>query len=186
MYIPISEDGSPFYHEGYVVRFFPTNAEPWVANFECGMGSVNMVFDLPEHNKIIVLAGGTAYLMSPDIKKPLHVFGCAFHNVLTTAEGDLILVDDIRITHLDRNSGALWSSERISWDGFRSLEIRGSKVLGESWAPGGSVGNSTEWAPFSLDLAQHTVSGGSYPNTLMIEHPYHFPSSTYARSLWDF
>lgn len=185
MYVPITESGAPFYHEGFVVRFFPVNAEPWVGNFHGGIGTVYTVFDFPEHDKMLVIAGGTAYLMTADVRKPLFVFGGDYRNVFTTTEGDLILVNDVNIAHLHRNSGSLWTSERISWDGFRSLEIRGTKISGESWSPCGVAGDSTEWAPFSVDLDQHTVSGGSYPNALMEDHPYQFPASTYVRSLWD-
>ena len=36
MYISISDDGEPYYTEGYVVKFKKRNGEEWVANFKPG------------------------------------------------------------------------------------------------------------------------------------------------------
>jgi hypothetical protein len=66
MYVPISSNGEPFHHEGFVVRFYPSNAEAWVANFKGGDSRLFEVFDLAKQNKVLVIAGGEAYLMSPE------------------------------------------------------------------------------------------------------------------------
>ena len=36
MYVPVSEDGEPFYSEGFVVRFYKSDGSEWVANFKPG------------------------------------------------------------------------------------------------------------------------------------------------------
>jgi hypothetical protein len=37
MYVPVTENGKPYYSEGFPVRFFKKDGSEWGANFEPGM-----------------------------------------------------------------------------------------------------------------------------------------------------
>jgi hypothetical protein len=46
------------YREGFVVRFFPSNGESWVGNFQSGITSLYRVCDGLALESVIVIAGG--------------------------------------------------------------------------------------------------------------------------------
>src|SRR5258707_1083864 len=53
------------------------------------------------------------------------------------------------------NSG--WLSPRISWDGFRNVEVHETDLLGEAYSP-----VSDAWVPFQLDLLTGHCTDGIY------------------------
>lgn len=53
--------------------------------------------------------------------------------------------------------GSGWHSPRISWDGLRIIEIRGTELLGEAYTP-----SANEWVPFKLDLLTGHCPDGIY------------------------
>lgn len=62
MYIPISEDGIPFYSEGYVVRFYKSDGTSWVANFKIDWTNFSGIYDFPEFEKLSFLLSDNAIL----------------------------------------------------------------------------------------------------------------------------
>ena len=51
MYVPVTQVEQPFinpYSEGFVVRFFDSSGESWVANFNVGYTTFKAVFDFPQ------------------------------------------------------------------------------------------------------------------------------------------
>jgi hypothetical protein len=163
MYIPVSEDGKPFHHEGFVVRFLAERHTPWVANFRTGLTSYSATFEFSDHRRVLVIAGGQAYLMDPERTTPSFVFGGQIEGVLHGEGGVLVFDHQIRILLLYPRSGLLWASSRISWDGFRNMRISDHSVVGESWRPFPTENESDEWSSFELDLLNKTLVGGSYP-----------------------
>jgi len=120
MYIPISEHGYPFAYEGYVVKFFKDDGTEWVANFDKGPG-LDKVVAYAEENLIVVFAGGTAYVMNPNIEKPIKIFGYSFQHIFQNKGQELVCLDDLGIAVFDPRTSELWRSERISWDGFKDV-----------------------------------------------------------------
>ncbi len=53
--------------------------------------------------------------------------------------------------------GSEWHSPRISWDGLRITEIRGTELLGTAYTP-----STNEWVPFKLDLLTGHCTDGIY------------------------
>jgi hypothetical protein len=45
IYISISQDGIPFYSEGFVVRFYKSDGTNWVANFKPGWTNSSGVYE---------------------------------------------------------------------------------------------------------------------------------------------
>ncbi len=185
MYIPVSEDGKPFYHEGFVVRFLPDRNEPWVANFRSGLSSYYGTFEFADQPRVLVIAGGLAYLMDPERNVPVFVFGGQIEGVLS-GEGEVLVFDDqIRIQLLYQQSGMLWESSRISWDGFRNLQVSGHSIMGESWSPYPIGNGSDEWSPFELDMVNRTLVGGSYPEALRASPGLaEFPARVLCEEIW--
>lgn len=158
MYIPISGDGIPFYHQGFVVRFFKSDGTNWVANFKTGRTKYSIAFEIPATGKIVVIAGGQGYIMTPDLQKPLQTFGYAITEVLTTYDKRFVAADntDLEIINSD---ATIWRSERISWDGIKDLVVNDKIVSGLSFDP---MYYSDEWVNFSINLDTKEIIGGSY------------------------
>lgn len=157
MYIPVSGDDDPYYSEGYVVKFYKSSGEDWVANFRPGWTSYYKIFDFPKHDTVVVFAGGQGYIMDPDQQSPKMTFGLTIKEVLQGQDGSLICSDDIHILTLDNVSGKFWISERISWGGIKKLELTGRKLRGQSYQPG-----DEDWSDFELDLETKEIKGGSF------------------------
>lgn len=159
MYIPVSDNDELFYSEGFPVRFYKSDGSNWVANFKPGWTGLNKVFDFIEHDKIIVIAGGLGYIMTPEKEKPLSTFGLTINEIFQTDNGSLVCADGISIFILDNLTGNLWKSVRISWDGFQNLELNDNIISGQSFDPTNSI---KEWANFSLNIKTKELTGGSY------------------------
>jgi hypothetical protein len=157
MYIPVSDNDEPFYSEGLVIRFFRTDETDWVANFKPGWTDLNLLYEL-EFGYLLVIAGGICYIMLPDEKKPVEVFGFNYREALYASDGRIILQDSIRLTIIEKN-GVYWDSERISWDGFKNLSMEGDIVMGLSCDP---TNGADEWKPFTYDINTQKITGGSF------------------------
>jgi hypothetical protein len=158
MYIPISEDGIEFYNEGFVVRFFKSDGTNWVGNFKTGWTKYSNVFEIPDTDKIVVIASGQGYLITPDQQKPLKTFGYAISEIVTTND-KIFVAADITDLEIINSDATIWRSERISWDGIKDLVIKDKIVSGLSFDP---MHDSDEWVNFSFNLDTKEIIGGSY------------------------
>ena len=156
MYIPVSENNEAYYSEGFVVRFYTSENTNWVGNFEPGFTGLNAVYEFEHDLFVLVIAGGTCYLMNPDLQKPVSIFGADYETVIKTLDGRLILQESTDLTVFEAN-GEYWHTERISWDGIKELTIEGDLVRGIAYQP---TAESEEWVEFALDLEQRIVTGG--------------------------
>ena len=159
MYIPITDNDEPYFSEGFVVRFYKSDGTDWVANFRPGWTGFNEVFGFPQHDLLVVIAGGLGYIMNPNNEKPQMTFGMTIDEVFQTETGSLVCSDGISIQLLDNQTGEHWQSERISWDGFKDLKLEGEIISGFSYDPTNSI---NPWTEFSLNLQTKELSGGSY------------------------
>lgn len=159
MYIPVSESGEEFYNEGFVVRFFKIDGSNWIANFKKGWTKYSDVFELPNTDKIIVIACGQGYIMRAEEQKPVATLGIGITEVLKTHDNRFIAADqtDLEIIEAD---GTTWRTERISWDGLKGLTLDNNIVNGLSFDP---MNENDGWVPFSFNLDTKELIGGSYP-----------------------
>lgn len=162
-YIPVSGDEEPFCSEGFVIKFKKSNGEEWVANFRPGWTNYNSVFDFPEHNIVVVFAGGQGYVMNPSEQKPKTTFGLTIKDVFRKEDGSLICSDGTNIMVLDNKTGEIWKSERISWDGMKDLKLLDNKLSGKSHDP---TNPNQSWTDFELDLETNEIKGGSFKEFL--------------------
>lgn len=158
MAVPFSATGQGTHREGLVVRFSPP-AGSWVGNFQRGLSSLDEVFAHPNGRHIVVVAGGTAYVIEADRHSLVSHFGAQIEQVvLAPANGFVLLGNGLWFEALGP-AGTAWRSRRISWDGMRKVSLAGTVVRGEAYAPEGPDGT---WYPFEVDVMTGTVSGGSY------------------------
>tara|TARA_R110002020_G_scaffold73623_3_gene188901 strand:- start:1034 stop:1666 length:633 start_codon:yes stop_codon:yes gene_type:complete len=163
MYVPITQNGEAFYQEGFVIRFYKNDGTDWVANFQPGWTKLEKVFDFPEKNIVVVLAGGLGYVMNPNSEKPLLTFGLVITDVFQAENGSLICIDQVRVQMLDNSNGEIWTSERISWDGFKGLTFENGILSGLSFDPTNSL---KEWSEFSVNIKTKEITGGSFREML--------------------
>ena len=158
MYISVADNDESFYSEGFAVRFFKSDGTDWVANFKPGWTGLNAVYEFTDQQYILVIAGGTCYLMNPDEDKPKSTFGVGYETVIKNLDGRLILQDLTDLTVIEPN-GEHWHTERISWDGIKDLKLERNLVSGLSFDP---MNDKDEWVEFVVDLEKRNVKGGSF------------------------
>ncbi len=159
MYIPISESGEEFYNEGFVVRFFRNDGSNWIGNFKTGWTKYSDVFELPNTDKIIVIAYGQGYIMTTEEQRPFATLGIGIAKILRTDNNRFIAADQTDLTIIEAD-GIIWRTERISWDGFEDLTLKNNTVTGLSFGP---MELNDTGVPFSFDLDTKELTGGSYP-----------------------
>ena len=158
MYTSISEDGTENYSEGYVLKFFKSDNTEWVANFKTGWTDFYYVHSFDNNEFILVISGGTCYIMHPNEKKQRSVFGVRYKSVIEMKNGGLILEDLTDLTIVEPN-GEFWHSERISFDGLKDIKLIDNVVSGLSFEPTTGDGR---WIEFSLNLETKELYGGSF------------------------
>jgi hypothetical protein len=158
MYIPISENGEQFGSEGYVVKFFKDDGTEWVANFATGWG-IDKVFEYSGKNLIVVFASGIGYVMNPNSEKPLKIIGCMTKNIFQTKTGELNCIDDTGIEIFNPETYDIWTSDIISWDGFKELFFENGIIKGKSYDPTNSI---QEWSDFTFNVQTKEITGGSF------------------------
>lgn len=161
MYIPITDNGEPYFSQGYAIRFYKSDGTNWVANFKPGWTNLNRVFDFPQHDIIVVIASGIGYVMKTDDVKPIKTFGLGINQIFQTENGSLICEDGLSIQYFDSIKGDIWFSERISFDGFKDLVLKGDVISGLSVDP---TNSNLDWNTFSLNVKTKVIIGGSYRN----------------------
>ena len=152
-----SATGHGTHTEGYVVRFESENGESWVGNFKSRFLSFCNVSQHPDGEKVVVVAGGTAYVISPRTRECLQTFGAQIEwTGWLLTEGLLLFASLTDVLALDKD-GIRWRSRRISWDGLRKLSVVGVWLTGEAYTP-----LEDEWRPFRLNALNGVVEGGTY------------------------
>ncbi len=168
MYIPVTENDGAFYSEGFPVRFYKSDGTDWVANFKPGWTDLKVICELKDTTHILVIAGGTCYLMNPDETKPISVFGVGYSAVINAPDGRLVLQDQTDLT-IVQTDGNYWNSERISWDGLKDLKLDNNIITGLSYDP---MHDADEWVNFTYDIGTKILTGGSYHRYDTIKKPW--------------
>lgn len=149
--------GRGTHSEGFVVRFLPERSAPWVGNFQGGFGECQGVFAHPDGSHLIVVATGQAYVVDPESRSLLHHFGADIAAVVEVPELPALVFTNGLWFEGYGSSGVLWRSDRVSWDGLRSLSRSELTLQGEAYSP-----LDDAWHPFSLNLLSGRIEGGSY------------------------
>lgn len=155
---PFSATGEGTHREGFVVRFSPSTGS-WIGNFQRGFSSLNVVLAHPDARHVVVVAGGTAYIVEPDSHALVSHFGALIEEIVSVPEIGFVLFGNGLWFEALGPKGKVWRSRRISWDGMRNLVLAGEVIRGDAWAPEGPDG---AWYPFELEVMTGAVRGGAY------------------------
>lgn len=158
MYVSVTDDGEPFYSEGFPVRFYKADGTEWLANFQPGWTDLKQVIEFEHTQNLLVIASGTCYLMNPEEIKPIKVFGVSYSAIFQASKGRLVLKDQTQLTIIEPD-GTHWNTERISWDGLAEIRVENNLVSGLAYDP---MHDTDEWVAFKYDLDTKTLTGGSY------------------------
>ena len=156
MYIPITETGEAFFSEGFVVKFSKDTGEEWIANFRPGMTNFNVIYEI-DNSSVLVIAGGSVYIINPNQEKPIKCFGGGEDFCQKIEDGRFVLADGISLTIIEKNLEH-WHTEKISWDGIRNIKIENNTVYGESYTP---INTEKEWITFEYNINKKELVGGS-------------------------
>ena len=155
---PFSATGQGTHSEGLVVRFSPAPGS-WIGNFQRGFSSLDDVFAHPDGRHVVVVAGGTAYVVDAESHSLVAQFGVDIEQIILAPANRIVLLGNGLWFEALGPTGMEWRSRRISWDGMRSVSLAGTVVRGEAYAPFGPDGT---WYPFEMDAKTGAVIGGSY------------------------
>ncbi len=158
MYVPVTDNGEPFYSEGFPVRFYRTDGTEWIANFQPGWTDLKQIIEFDKNQKLLVIACGTCYIMNPNDTKPIQVFGVGYSDIFSASNDRLVLQDQTDLTIIE-SDGTHWETERISWDGLAEIKVENTLVSGLAYNP---MHDSDEWVEFNYDLDTKILTGGSY------------------------
>ncbi|MEW6249302.1 MAG: hypothetical protein AB1716_01545 [Planctomycetota bacterium] len=152
-----SASGLGTHREGLVVRFHPPRADAWVGNFQPGLTSFSAVDLHPDGRRVIVISGGQGYLVDPADRKRTEFLGSWY--VCAHRRSDLLVLQTPIDFECIGPEGRRWRTRRLSWDGFRNVELQAGarEITGDAWSP-----ITDEWIPFTVDLNSGSVQGGSY------------------------
>jgi hypothetical protein len=126
------------HREGFVVEFSPEGKPPWVGNFQPGMG-YSAVLQHLDGTSLIVIAAGQAYVINPEERLLLAVFGGAIDMALAVPPAGLLVMGNGIWLEVWGSSGLRWRS--------RDLRIQNDKIKSEAWSPL----DDSEY-PFAVDL----------------------------------
>jgi hypothetical protein len=152
-----SATGRGTHREGLVVEVVPDSGDPWIGNFQGGIGGLADVFAEPGTHHLIVVAEGTAYVVDPETRTLVRTFGGGLELVIEDlARHQLIFSNGLWFEAVG-GGGTRWRSRRVSWDGLRSVRIEDGAIRGEAFSP-----FDDDWHGFGIDLADGAAVGGCY------------------------
>lgn len=139
------------------MKFYPDGQPAWVGNFQRGMTGFSDVIEHPSGTHAIVVAKGQGYVVDLANRQMIECFGGIIDSMFRVPAENVIIFGDGTNFLAYSSTGILWRSRRVSWDGVRSVTIKGNELVGEAWTPMGE-----SWKPFAIDVISGVVRGGSY------------------------
>jgi hypothetical protein len=154
---PFPSDWGRLSREGLVVESAASDGSTWVGNFQPGPGGIDHVRTHPNGRDVLVTSSGRLWAVNPESQLAV-TLAPAIADAWLLADPDRVLFNDQNLAFVCIGSGGvLWRTKRISWDGFKSLHIGPDAVSCEAWS---AIDN--RWLPFSVNLGDGAVVGGSY------------------------
>lgn len=160
MPVAITESGMPYYSAGFPVRFYRSDGTDWVGNFAPGWTKFNAVYELYNTNHLLVIAGGSCYIMDPDKESPVDTYGPDYYGAVQLPDGRTVLHSNLYLTIVGPD-GSIWHTERISWDGIKDVCVHENIISGLALAIN-SPNYDEEWVEFSYNLDSRELIGKAY------------------------
>lgn len=135
--------------EGVVVEFGEDDSK-WIGNFGGGIGGLTQVLPHPDGKHVLVLKSGDAWVVDPAARTASEL-GVSV-SAIWEFRGDLIMDHQGLAFCRLGPSGIVWHTRRLSWDGFRNVQIVGSELRVD-------VDTLGQWEERRVDLATGRSSG---------------------------
>lgn len=150
--------------KGIYLRVSAEDSPSWVGFFARGFDAAqvaNGIYSCPEAGALCAVVGGYAYVVAArNPERWQQIEQRPVVQVRSVPELQrLLFVGFTSITALEE-SGRLWTTERLSWEGLTISEIRGAKLLGMGW----DMMTDRE-VPFEVDLVTGKAKGGARPSS---------------------
>jgi len=143
--------------EGLVVEFQRSNESVWVGNFAPGLGGIDEVLAHPNGADVLVVSSGDLWRVNPRTQDAIWLASAVFGSWVISGPPRLVFSDqDVAFLCVGAEA-LLWATPRISWDGFRGIQVDHEVLRGEAWSP-----VDDNWSFFRVKLADGSVVGGSY------------------------
>jgi hypothetical protein len=119
------------------------------------------VLNHPNKTDVIVVAYGEACIIDPDSQAIRDRIAGDVQNVFSVPTHGLVVFQGLIDFRAVKSDNSEWRSHRISWDGFRNVELRGTELVGEAYTP-----IEDAWVPFSLDVLTGHCADGVYDHEI--------------------
>ena len=147
---------------GIYVRVTPHNAKPWIGFFAMGFESEHAargLYSCPHPDSLCVVVGGYAYLVNAvDPERWMQLEQRPVMDVRPVPEFKLLLFVGATTISAVGESGWLWTTGRLSWEGIIISEIQEQVLHGTGWDA-----IKDQEVPFAVDLTTGQHSGGTRP-----------------------
>src|SRR4051812_18805994 len=114
--VSFTENGPREWREGQVVRFYPSDSEPWVGNFLGGLTKFSSVLHHPNGSDVIVIAMGEAVVVDPKTRTLRDRIGAQIEEIFVLEEEKSVVFRSIVDFCAIAADNTKWHSPRISWD----------------------------------------------------------------------
>lgn len=156
--LKFSPNHDPYFVSDTYVRFYRADGSSWIGNFLEGWSDFKCVIPMDHSARIVLVVKGICYVVDPEQAKLISAFGVVLKEALKTEDDRVVLQDDAILLIVEAD-GRYWETVKISWDGIIDLKLSGHVVSGLAFTP--SAGYD-EWLPFTYDLDNKRLTGGSY------------------------
>jgi hypothetical protein len=155
LHVAIPANSAAAYSEGFVVRFVHFTGT-WVGNFAGGFGEYCTVVSFPETSLCVVVAYGMGYVVEPETATCVAEFGGAIQGGTSLGARGLLVYDHNEL-NIIAQTGSIWRSPRLSWEGITEVEVYTNCVAGLAYAV-----VTDQWCGFALNLHTHQLIGGAF------------------------
>ena len=147
---------------GVYARVIPKNAPPWVGFFALGFDSeqvANGIYSCPDPDSLCVAVGGYVYIVNAaDPSTWVQVEQRPVIEVRALPELKLLLFTGFTSITAFGETGRLWTTEKLSWEGITVTEINAQTLNGNGWDA-----LADQEVPFEVDLLTGQSHGGARP-----------------------
>jgi hypothetical protein len=122
---------------------------------------------------VIVIAGGTAYIMNPNKPEPIRIFDYDISEIIEMDDGSIIISNETDIIILDEYGKIKQRYDDIGFDGISNLKLEKNILTGLCYNIF-ITDNGDSWQPFFINLDTKEVAGGcSQPEIFKEKKPWY-------------
>ncbi len=147
---------------GIYVRVVSQKANAWIGFFALGFESEHAargLYSCPDPDSLCVVVGGYAYLVNTlDPDRWMQLEQRPVMDVRSVPELKLLIFVGATTISAVGESGWLWTTGRLSWEGISISEIKQHVLHGAGWDA-----LKDQEVPFEVDLITGRHSGGTHP-----------------------